>query len=99
MSVSQSAIFALVNRADDLDSFEGKLCTCLRVLYLLGRYFYTMYEVKMLQIVFSFNVKDNNICPCLHNNETLLYRNDSVMCQSECASLHKTVNMVVSFLC
>jgi len=26
-----------------------------------------MFIVKMLEIVFSFNVKDNNIFPCLHN--------------------------------
>jgi len=26
-----------------------------------------MYVVKMFEIVFSFNVKDNNIFPCLHN--------------------------------
>ena len=28
----------------------------------------------------------------------ITYRNDSVLCQSECACLHKTVNMVVSFV-
>jgi len=26
-----------------------------------------MYIVKMFEIVFSFNVKDNNKFPCLHN--------------------------------
>ena len=26
------------------------------------------------------------------------YRNDSVLCQSECTCLHKTVNMVVFFV-
>ena len=38
----------------------------------------------MFEIVFSFNVKDNNIFPCF--------------CQSEWACLHKTVNMVVFFV-
>ena len=28
----------------------------------------------------------------------ITYRNASVLCQSDCASLHKTVNMVVFFL-
>ena len=28
----------------------------------------------------------------------ITYRNDSVPCKSECAFLHKTVNMVVLFL-
>ena len=26
-----------------------------------------MYISKMSEVVFSFNVKDNNICPCLYN--------------------------------
>ena len=45
----------------------------------------------MFEIVFSFNVKDNNIFPCLHNIA-------SVLCQQECTCLHKTVNMVVFFV-
>ena len=28
----------------------------------------------------------------------ITYRNDSVICQSECACLHETVNMVVLFV-
>jgi len=28
----------------------------------------------------------------------ITYQNDSVLCQSECACLHQTVNMVVFFL-
>ena len=28
----------------------------------------------------------------------ITYRNDSVLCQSECACLHQTVNMVVFFV-
>ena len=51
----------------------------------------------MFEIVFSFNVKDNNIFSCL-NNISLSYRNASVLCRSECACLHKTVNMVVFFV-
>jgi len=27
---------------------------------------------KTFEIVFSFNVKDNNICPCLNNIKTFL---------------------------
>jgi len=33
----------------------------------LGRYLCNMYIVKMFEIVFSFNDKDKNIIPCLHN--------------------------------
>ena len=51
----------------------------------------------MFEIVFSFNVKDNNIFSCL-NTISLSYRNASVLCRSECACLHKTVNMVVFFV-
>ena len=50
-----------------LFSFEEQLCTLSWVLSLLGRYFYNMYIVKMFEIVFCLNVKDTNICPCLHN--------------------------------
>ena len=52
---------------DSFFSFEGQLCTFSWVLSLLGRYFYNTYRVKMFETVFSFNVKDNNIFPCLHN--------------------------------
>ena len=38
-----------------------------RVCSLVGRYFYNICTVKKFEIVFTFNVKDNNICPCLHN--------------------------------
>jgi len=31
------------------------------------RYFYNIYKVNMFKIVFSYNVKDTNIFPCLHN--------------------------------
>ena len=50
--------------------------------------------------MFSFNVKDNDIFPCLHYIRQLpiTYKNASVLCQSECACLHKTVNMVVFFV-
>ena len=56
-----------------LFAFEGQLSGQLRdntfswVLSLLGRYFYIMYVVKMFEIVFSCNVKYNNIFPGLHN--------------------------------
>ena len=53
----------------------------------------------MFEIGLTFNVKDNNILPCLHNIRLpITYRNASVLCQSECACLHKTVNMVVFFV-
>jgi len=51
--------------------------------------------------VFPFNVKDNNIFPCLHNiilEFPITYINAAVFCQSECASLHKTINMAVFFV-
>jgi len=38
-----------------------------RVCSLAGGYFYNMYIVNMFEIVFSFNVKDTNIFPGLHN--------------------------------
>ena len=38
------------------------------------------------------------ILPCLHNIRLpLTYRNAPVLCQSECACLRNTVNMVVFF--
>ena len=52
----------------------------------------------MFEIVFSFNVKDTNIYPCLHNIRLLTYRNASVLCQSESTCLHITQNMVVFFV-
>jgi len=52
----------------------------------------------MFEIVFSFNVKDNNIFACLHNIRFTTYRNALALCQSKFAYLHKTVNMVVFFV-
>jgi len=37
-----------------------------RVCSHVGRYFYNVYS-KKFEIVFSSNVKDNNLCPCVHN--------------------------------
>ena len=58
-----------------------------------------MYIVKMFEIAFPFNVKDNTL---FHGyiilDFPITYRNASVLCQSECACLHKTVNMVVFFV-
>ena len=50
-------------------------------------------------MVVSFNVKDNNVYPCLHNITFISY-NIHTFCsaQSECACLHKTVNMAVFFV-
>jgi len=73
---------------------EGQLWTFSWVLSLLGRYFYNMHTVKMFEIVFSFNDKDNNMFPWLQIFDfPITYRN-----ASECACLHKTVNMVVFLL-
>ena len=51
---------------------------------------------------FPFNAKDYSIFPCFHNirlsYNIITYRNASVLCQSECACLHKTVNTVVFFV-
>ena len=59
-----------------------------------------MHIVKQFEILFSFNVKYNDTFPCLQILDVPIpYRNASVcFFQSECASLHKTVNMVVSFV-
>ena len=58
-----------------------------------------MLIVKKFKTLFFFYVKDNNIFPCLHNIYfPITYRNASVFCQSECACLHKTANMVVFFV-
>ena len=69
------------------------------MLLLFGRYFYNKYIVNMFEIVFSFNVKDNNVFPCLQILDfPITSRNVSVLCQSECACLYKTVNIVVFFV-
>ena len=53
----------------------------------------------MFEIVFYCNVKDNNIFPCLHVLDfPITYRNALVLCQSEHACLHITVNTVVFFV-
>jgi len=53
----------------------------------------------MFEIVFSFNVKDNNISQCyIILDVPITYRNASVFCQSECACLHQN-SKHVSFLC
>jgi len=60
-----------------------------------GRYFYNMYiYTRKFEIVFSFNVKDNNIFP--YYKIPITYRNSAVLFQLEC--LHKTVNMAVFFV-
>jgi len=54
-----------------------------RVSSLVGRYFYNMYMFIHVNIILGFPIT---------------YRNASVLCQSECACLHKTVNMVVFYV-
>ena len=69
------------------------------MLSLFGRYFYNKYIVNMFEIVFSFNVKDTHIFPCLQILDfPITSRNVSVLCQSECACLYETVNIVVFFV-
>ena len=69
------------------------------MLSLFGRYFYNKYIVNMFEIVFSFNVKDTHTFPCLQILDfPITSRNVSVLCQSECACLYKTVNIVVFFV-
>ena len=101
LSVSHLIYETLISKlryvaTNSLFSFEGLLCTFSWVLSLLSRYFYNMYKGNMFEIVFSFNVKDNNIFPCLPN--IWLSYNTSMLCQSKCACLHKTVNMAVFFV-
>ena len=52
--------------------------------------------VKQLELVFPINVKSNTITILL--DFPITYRNASVLCQSECACLHKTLNMAVFFV-
>ena len=51
----------------------------------------------MFEIVYSLNVKDNYIFPCLHTIRLFYYIKKMLQyfCQSDCACLHQTVNMVV----
>ena len=71
----------------------------LELAHLLVGIFYK-YNSKTFEIVFSFNGMDTSIFhvyiilyfPITHR------RNASVICQSECVCLHKTVNMVVLFV-
>jgi len=58
-----------------------------RVTSLVGRYLYNMYIVKRFVIVFSFNV-----------HVYAINRNDSVLCQSECA-MSTSNSKRGSFLC
>jgi len=70
-----------------------------RVTSLVDRYFYNMYIVKskklcfpsMLRTIIYFHVYIIFGFP-------ITYRNAAVLCQSECACLHKTVNMVVFYI-
>jgi len=54
-----------------------------------------VYIENMFEIVYSFNVQDNNVYIIV--DFPITYRNYSVLCQSECACLRKSVNMVVFF--
>jgi len=66
------------------------------VISLLGRYFYNIYIVKMVEIVFSLLLRTIiyfHVYIIL--DFPITYRNASVFFQSECACLLKTVNMIV----
>ena len=84
---------------NSLFSFEGQLCTFSWVLSLLGRYFYNMYIAKTFEIVLFFLMLRKIIYFHVYIilDFPITYRIASVLCQSECACLHKTVNMVVFF--
>ena len=58
-----------------------------------------MYIIKCFDNVFSFNVKEIiYIHIYIILDFPILYGNASVLCQSACACLYKTVNMVVFFV-
>jgi len=70
-----------------------------RVIYLVGRYFYNMYIVNSLKLCFPYLSRTTlyfHVYIIL--DFPITYRNDAVLCQSECACLHKTVNMAVFFV-
>jgi len=56
-----------------------------------------MHIVKTLEIVFSFNVKDNNIFSCLHNIR-LSFNIKKCFGGLSIRMLHKTVNVVIFFV-
>ena len=69
-----------------------------RVCSLVGRYFCNVFLVTKFENVFSVNVKDTYIIYVhvyIILDFPITYRNTSVLCQSECACLHKTVNLIV----
>ena len=62
-----------------------------KVCSLVGRYFCNMFTEKNNETVFSFNIKDTNTFPCLHDIR-LSYN------ITKCACLHITVNIEVFFV-
>jgi len=62
-----------------------------RVCSLFGGYFYNMYIVKSWKLCLCHYVN-------IILNLPITNKSDSVLCQSECACLHQTVNIVVFFL-
>ena len=60
-----SCILAYINSILTIPYFRN--FQFVRVNSLGGRYSYNMHIVIKIEIVFAFNVKDNNIFPCLHN--------------------------------
>ena len=71
-----------------------------RVCSLVGRYFYNMYIVKQVwNCVFLFMSRTIiYILVYIILDFSITYRIASVLCQSECVCLHKTVNIVVFFV-
>jgi len=54
-----------------------------------------MYIVNKFEMVISFKVKTKIYCDvCIILDVPVMYRNARLLCHSECACLHKTVNMV-----
>ena len=82
-----------------LFSFEGQLCTCSWVLSLWCRYFYNSFIVKMFEKCFPLMLRTMIYFRVyIISHFPITYRNASVRCQSKCACLHDTVNMVVIFV-
>ena len=80
-------------------SIFNSLCLFVRVSSLVGGYFYNMYIVKCLKLCFPLMLRTIiyfHVYIIL--DFSITYRNASVLCQSECAWLHKTVNTAVFFV-
>jgi len=67
----------------------------------LSKYFYNMYIVITFEFIICFPLMLRTIIYVhvyIILDFAITYRNVSMLCQSECACLRKTVNMVVFFV-